>query len=403
MGMKENLTRQEILELLFSKWTPVQHSEVVPVTQAIGRVITHEYYAQHNLPVVRASSMDGVAVDSVRFANGMPDTASWMLGVDYVRADTGDDFDDSFDAVIKIEDVELLPEGGFRLLEPMEVIAGMNIRKAGSTLKQGCSLCQPNLPLRATDLAALAMGGITEVEVYRRPRVTFIPTGNELIPIGTLLKRGCNYDTNSLLVSFMLQEMGAEPAMVPIVPDDPDQLRAALRKALSDSDIVIINGGSSKGSEDFNTRLLAEEGEILFHWAKAGPGRPMSISIIDGKAAVNLPGPTIGAFYGLDWCIRPMVCRMLGLPMPIRRRVKGKLTADMSGARHVDYLNRVNVSRGPEGYRITPVDKMTADLPAQLQSNAMFISPIGEGRYPAGTELEVELLRDPSLIPVEEE
>ena len=399
--MKENLTRCEVLDLLFSKWTPEKKTETVSLSDACGRVISQIYHSRVNIPVVRAAAMDGVGVDSARFQGTVPDTAVWKLGQDYVRADTGDDFPDAFDAVIKVEDVDLLPEGGFRLHEGVEVRHGMNIRGCGSTLKVGCVLSNPNLPLRPTDLAALAMGGITEVEVAVRPRVAFIPTGSELVPIGAELKRGCNYDTNSLLAFFTLQEMGAAPVIAPIVPDVPGQLEAALDKALSQSDVVIINGGSSKGSEDFNTRLLASKGELLFHWVKAGPGRPMSIAIIDGKPVINVPGPSIGAFYGLDWCIHAIVCRLLGLPTPERVKVRGKLTADMGGARHVDFLNRVNVSLGKEGYLIHPVDKMVSDLPSQLTSNAMYISPIGEGHYEAGTELEVELLRDHSLLPRE--
>ena len=178
---KNPLSRKEALERLFSRWSAPENTEIIPVQGAIGRVIVQDYYAKHNIPVVRASMMDGVAVDSARFVDGMPDTSKWRLGTDYVRADTGDDFDDRFDAVIRIEDAELLPDGGLELKISKPVTKGLSIARSGSTVTEGAKLSNKGLPLRATDLAALAIGGITEVEVYKKPKVAFIPTGSELI------------------------------------------------------------------------------------------------------------------------------------------------------------------------------------------------------------------------------
>ena len=399
MHMKDLITRSQVLDLVFASWTPSAQTEEIPLTEALGRIAAKAYTAQYNIPVVRASAMDGVAVRSADFANGLPDTTGWKLGEDFIRADTGDDFDDRFDTVIRIEDVDLLPNGTLHLHEDVTVEPGMNVRSAGSMQKQGAPLLTPGLPLRATDLTALAIGGYAQVEVRRRPRVAFLPTGSELLPLGTPLTRGSNYNSNALMASGMLREMGAEVSCHPIVKDDPEQLRQALREVLPQSDLVILNGGSSKGDEDFNTRLLAQEGKLLFHGVAAGPGRPMGIALIDNKPVVNLSGPTLAAFYGLDWCIRPMVCHFLGIPVPQRQRVKGRLLCEMSGARPMDFLHRVQVYRDGDGFVIQPLSRNTTDLSALLQSNAMFISPIGVGVYQAGTEIEVELLRDLSLLP----
>ena len=333
----------------------------------------------------------------------MPDTSAWQRGVDYDRADTGDDFDDKFDAVIRIEDVTLLPSGGIQIHEGVTVTPGMNVRGAGSSFRAGAKLIDSGLPLRPCDLASLAMGGVLEVEVYKKPRVAFIPTGSELIPIGTPLRRGCNYDTNSLLVRLTLEEMGAQPICFPIVRDDLDQLKEALHKALTEADIVIINGGSSKGDEDFNTRLLASEGELLFHGVSAAPGRPMAISIVNGTPVINMAGPALAAFYTLEWCIRAIVCRCLHLPVPEKQKIRGVLTKDFHGGSPIDFLCRVEVRRSENGYTITPFDRGQADLPTTLRTNAMYISVAGDKNYTAGDELEVELLRNIAEIPDAEE
>ena len=398
----ENLTsRESALAALFEKWEPSAETEVIPLEEALGRVPVGEYRALHSIPVVRASAMDGVAVDSARFAEGMPDMSGWKRGVDFDRADTGDDFDDRFDAVIRIEDATLLPEGGLVIREGVQVTPGMNVKGVGSSFRKGTKLIDSGLPLRPTDLAALAMGGILDVEVYKKPRIAFIPTGSELIPIGAPLRRGCNYDTNSLMVRLSLEEMGAECLCLPIVPDDPEKLKRALYEALDKADAVIINGGSSKGSEDFNTRLLASEGELLFHGVAAAPGRPMGISIIKGKPVINMAGPALAAFFSLEWCLRAIVCRCLGLPVPEKQKIRGVLTQDFRGGAPLDVLSRMEVRRTGNGYTVTPLGRGKADLPALLRTNAMYISPKGGRSYAAGDEIEVELLRNAAEIPFE--
>lgn len=397
--MEKFTSRQQALAVLFEKWTPLMETETIPVTQALGRIPAISYTAQHSIPVVRASAMDGVAVDSARFADGMPDTTAWQRGIDYDRADTGDDFDDRFDAVIRIEDVTLLPSGGIQIKEGVAVTPGMNVHGEGSNFRKGTKLNDSSLPLRPSDLAALAMGGVLDVEVYKKPRIAFIPTGSELIPIGAPLRRGCNYDTNSLLVGLSLEEMGAQPIRYPIVPDNPEQLKLALYKALDEADVVIINGGSSKGDEDFNTRLLASEGEFLFHGVAAAPGRPMCMSIINGKPVINMAGPALAAFYTLEWCIRAIVCRCLHIPVPEKQTIRGTLTKPMRGGAPLDILSRVEVHRSENGYTVTPLGRGEADLPAMLRTNAMLISGAGSQSYAAGDEIEVELLRNIAEIP----
>lgn len=402
IAMYENLTADEALDLLFSRWNPVREEEEVPLWDALGRVLSREYRAKYDIPVVRASAMDGIAVPGDVFRGGTPDMARWKPGVDYVRADTGDDFDDRFDTVIAIEDVTLLPEGGVKLSPGISVHAGQNVRPSGSLIRRGEWLADPGLPLRSTDLASLASGGWDRVFVSRRPKVVFQPTGSELVPPGTPLQRGCNYDANSYLAYGSLKEMGAEPVCRSIVPDDPEPLHEALDEALADADIVIFNGGSSRGEEDYNTGLLEARGELLVHRVKAGPGRPVGIALIDGKPVINLAGPTLGALHGLEWCIRPIISHFLRLPVPVGRTLHGFLTRDFHAPGGIRFLCMMDVWFEDGAYRICPLPRGETETGMMLSANAMYFSPEGEEFIPAGTEIAVDLLRDWSLIPVME-
>ena len=124
--------------------------------------------------------MDGIAVRSADFAEGMPDTSSWEPGKDYIRADTGDDFDDRFDAVIAIENVTFLPDGGLQLSPDTKVTKGSNVKPCGADVKKGTLLAQAGKRLTALDLAAIGMGGADCVTVRKKPVVAFVPTGSEL-------------------------------------------------------------------------------------------------------------------------------------------------------------------------------------------------------------------------------
>jgi molybdopterin molybdotransferase/putative molybdopterin biosynthesis protein len=260
----------------------------------------------------------------------LPDTSAWVAGKDYVRADTGDDFDDRFDAVIRVEDVELDANGILHIKKTVTVEPDSMVNPKGAMLKEGDILHAKGTPLRSFDLSTLAAGGITRVPVLRKPRVAFIPTASELVSAGTMPGRGQIIDSNSVLARFVIAELGGEPVLLPIVKDDPQALEQALDEALSTADIVIVNGGSSKGLEDFNTRLLAGRGELLCHGVAAAPGRPLSATIVDGKPVINAPGPALALFYVLEWCINPLIARALDVPPRQRPIVQAVLAEDFA-------------------------------------------------------------------------
>jgi molybdopterin molybdotransferase/putative molybdopterin biosynthesis protein len=400
----DTITRKEAPEKLFALWHPPLTIETVPLEDARGRITAEDLYSRLTLPLVRSSNGDGIAVRSAAFAAGPPDTSAWAPGKDYVRADTGDDFDDRFDAVIMIESVGFDPGGRISLPPDLKIGPGLNISGAGNSVMEGELLLEKGLPLRACDLSVLALGGLWDVPVVKKPLVAFIPTGSELIPAGQIPKRGQNIDTNSILARNMLLEMGAEPLILPIVKDDPKLLKKALEEALDAADVVIINGGSSKGAEDYNARLLAEQGRVICHGVNAAPGRPLCIALIGQKPVVNLAGPMVAAYYGMDWCIRSIVCRILHIPLPQRLTVTATLTEDIFPGRTLsgsfEFLSRVQVTRKEEGYQAWPVPFRKVDGRRTVGFHSG--QCIARGPDTAkGCKVDVELLYGPEYIPAE--
>ncbi len=392
--MQQLPTRKLIIETLLEKWNPEKQTETISIDNALNRVLARNYEALYSIPVVRASAMDGIAVISERFENGIPDTSGWNPGEDFSRADTGDDFDDRYDAVIPIEDVLISEDGKLSINNNVSVKSNMNIRPAGSTIQKGETVGRENRRLLSFDLACLAMGGITEIEVYKKPRVAFLPTGSELVPLGQDVTRGKNIDSNSILVKNMLIEMGAEPILYPITKDSKDELNHVLDSALHDADIIIISGGSSKGEEDFNARILEERGAALFHWVAAAPGKPMCVAMINNKPVINIPGPPVAMFYGMDWCIRELVNKMLHLPMPKRCKIKGELTAEIAAPPSMEILCLMDIEQTDEGYKVKQKKWRGGSMVDTLSAGATYITELGTAVKHPGEIIEVTLLRD---------
>lgn len=391
--MQQLPTRKTVIETLFEVWKPQTETEFISLEEALGRVLAKDYEAVYSIPVVRASAMDGVAVISERFADGIPDTSTWKLGEDFVHADTGDDFDDRYDAVIRIEDVTISDDGHLTVAPEVEVRPNKNVRPCGSTIQKGELVGKKDRRLRPIDLACLAMGGIEKVEVYKKPRVAFLPTGSELVALGEPVTRGMNIDSNSVLVKHTLTELGAEPLLYPITKDDKAKLEARLDEALQKADVVIISGGSSKGEEDFNARILEERGAALFHWVAAAPGKPMCVAVIDNKPVINIPGPPVAVFYGMEWCIRAIVSRLQHIPMPKRQIIQGVLTEEIKSPSMMEILCMMDIEKGTSGYQVKQKGWKGGSMVSTLGAGAYYITDLEKTEACAGETVDVILLR----------
>ena len=386
-------TRAQALEDFFAAWEPQGGDELVTLDEACGRVIAEDVESLVTVPVVRASSCDGIAVRSADFADGLPDTSTWRLGVEYVRADTGDDFPDEYDAVIMIEKAAIQPDGSVVLDDDVQVGSGTNTMPAGATIRAGKPIMKAGEVIRPTDLAALCMGGLNMVKVRRKPIVAFIPTGSELIAPGMRPQRGQTINCNSLMCKNMLESYGAQALVFPIVRDNPDDLERAFERALAVADLVVINGGSALGDEDFNVRMIEKRGHVVHHYIAAAPGRPLMMAVADGKPVVDLPGPPLAAYYGTDWCLQAVVCRMLGVPMPQRQVVRAVSDGEYHAFGGFDMLGRWDVRREGDGLVAHPYNFRKGEQVECLTSNAHRISPIGEWDVSVGDEIELELIR----------
>lgn len=398
LDMKGMKSKEEVLELLFASWQPSPEIEEAELLNAAGRTLAEDCFALYNQPVVRASQMDGIAVKSEAFKDGIPDASKWVPGVDYVRADTGDDFDDAFDTVIQIEKVKLLENGGVEFEEGFEFVSKDKVAPCGNNIKEGTQVGKKGSYLTASKLAYLAVGGHNVIKVYKKPVIGFIPTGSELVPAGSILQRGQNFDSNSIMVNAMLTQFGAEVKLHPIIKDDPELVAEAVEKMLPEVDLLILNAGTSKGGEDFCVHYLEERGKMLFHGVKSVPGRPMSITMVDGKPVVNMSGPAFGALNGCLWLMAPVIDKMLGRICAVNLpEAEVTLTADVGGPPMMSALNGMELSRSEEGeFLAAPVVTRgpgAKGMSAGLGADAFYMSVPGKPPLKAGDKIKVLLDR----------
>ncbi|MGN0077168.1 MAG: molybdopterin molybdotransferase MoeA [Coriobacteriales bacterium] len=304
--------RHQVVEALLERTDFQRRTEIVDVAQADGRVAACEYRSLTMLPNTRASNMDAVAVRWEAFEGGEPDVSSWQRGRDWEFCNTGVAMPEGFDTAIRIEDVELSDDDTLAGILKMPRERHDATTAPGARLMEGDLLVAEGERLTPALLSVLNMGGYTEVEVAAKPRVGFIPTGNELWPAGAELPLGKNVESNATMICAKIAAWGGEPVRYGIVPDDPAQILESLQRAAAECDVVVINAGSSKGSDDWTCEILEREGEVLFHQVNQGPGRHCSFSVLSGKPVVGISGPPFGAEFTADFFIKPFVDAYLG-------------------------------------------------------------------------------------------
>ena len=342
--------RHEVVGALLDKTNFERRTETIAVNEADGRVAARTYKSVNVLPNARTSNMDAVAVRWADFEAGEPDTSAWKRGEQWQFCNTGVAVPEGFDTAIAIENVEVSEDN-----EHLKIIYAPSEKyecttEVGAALQEGDLLVREGEILTPTLLSVLNMGGYTEVEVVAKPKVAFIPTGNELWPAGGELPLGKNVESNATMICAKIAAWGGEPMRFDIIPDKPEEILAALKKACAECDIVVINAGSSKGSDDWTCELLEEHGEMLFHQVNQGPGKHCSFSVLDAKPVIGISGPPFGAEFTADFFIKPFVDVYLGADTSYPPVVMARMLDDCPmEPRKSTICKRAHLRRDPYG------------------------------------------------------
>jgi molybdopterin molybdotransferase len=336
--------------------TPPVGTELVPLSEAGGRVMAAALRAPENLPAQRRSVMDGYAVraQDVHSVSEASPVALRLTGTvpmgevfggtvaagEAVAISTGGFVPEGADAVVMVEYTKVR---GQSVEIARAVATGANIIQPGEDLREGDAVLSPGRRLRAQDLAALATFGVAEVSVYRRPRVAVLSTGNELCEPGVTPRPGQVRDANQYALGAQAAAAGCAVTYAGIVRDDAGVLREAVARALAEHDAVIISGGSSVGTKDVAAEAMLglPAPGVLFHGIDIRPGKPTLFARAGARPVVGMPGFPTSSLIVFEAFIRPMLWRLGGEmgrdPWPARRRAR-LANAQPSVVGREDYL-----------------------------------------------------------------
>ncbi|CFQ29849.1 molybdopterin molybdotransferase MoeA [Yersinia bercovieri] len=314
------LSLEQALTKMLSQVTPLQATEIVPLTDAAGRITAHAITSPIAVPPFANSAMDGYAVRCNELSSGLPlpVTGKAFAGAPFkdswpantcVRIMTGAPIPAGADAVI-MQEQAMVSEQGVTFNGSVHI--GQNIRLAGEDIEQGAPVFPAGVKLGAAQLPLLASLGIAEVTVFRTLKVAIFSTGDELQPIGQPLGEGQIYDTNRFAVRLMLQQLGCQIIDLGVIPDDQQALRKAFEQADGTADLVISSGGVSVGEADYTKQMLEELGDIGFWKLAIKPGKPFAFGKLENAWFCGLPGNPVSAALTFYQLVQPLIAKLSG-------------------------------------------------------------------------------------------
>lgn len=303
--------------------------ERLPLTECYGRVAARDIVSPEDLPGFARSTVDGYAVAAAD-TFGARETAPAYLALiaDEVLMGSAPGFGLSRGAAARIPTGGMLPEGadaavmlehvqaaGDDLIEVLRAVApGENIIQRGEDVRAGAVVVTKGRRLRAQDIGALAGIGVTEIEVYRKPVVAIVSTGDEILPADRPLGPGQVRDINSYTLAGLIAERGGLPLKLGIFKDDDAVIKEALERAAREADMALVSGGTSAGVKDMTARIIDDLGSpgVLFHGVALKPGKPMIGGVAAGKPFLGLPGHPAAAVVCFELFIAPLLDRLCG-------------------------------------------------------------------------------------------
>jgi len=381
---------------------PVSEAETLALRDSLGRVLAADITSPANVPNYDNSAMDGYALKA-------SDLATPRLQV-VGTAFAGKAFDGTVSngQCVRIMTGAAMPAGTDTVVVQEKTVADgefiniseapkpqANVRYAGEDLKLGQSVLTKGHLMRPADLGLIASLGIAEVQAYRKLKVAFFSTGDELVSLGHPLQTGQVYDSNRYTLFGMLTRLGVEVIDLGAIADDPIQLEATLLNAAQQADVVITSGGVSVGEADYMKLLLAKHGQVMFWKVSMKPGRPLAYGKVGNAHYFGLPGNPVAVMVTFYQFVRDALLRLMGqstpVPLPMfqvqcTQAIK-KLTGRTEFQRGILFTDTDGV------WRVKPTGAQGSALLSSMSlANCFIVLDDTIGNLDAGATVQVQML-----------
>ncbi len=373
----------------------ILETEEIPVSEARGRVTADPIFARLSSPPFNAAAMDGVAVRAEETFGASETTPLILrLGEEAIFVNTGEPLPSGKNAVIMVEHLHFVDEERVEIRSP--AYPWQHVRKVGEDIVSGELLFTEGHRLTPWDLGALLAAGHIKVRVRQRPRVTIIPTGDELLSPEEAQKGlppGKVIEFNSQMLAAMVEEWGGQAEIWPLVPDDLKALRKAISKAIKTCHLLVIIAGSSAGSRDFTAGLVEEMGELLVHGVTIMPGKPVVLGLIEKTPVMGIPGYPVSAVVAFEVLGRQAIQSLLGTRLPERIRLRAFSGRKIPSRLGIEEFIRVKVGEVSGKRVFLPLKRGAGAITTLTRADGLVRIPADSEGVLAGEEMEVELLR----------
>lgn len=386
--------------ILDTTGAPIDRTETIALADANGRVLASDVIASRDVPPFSRAGMDGYAVrarDTQGASRAHPRTVT-KIGTVYtgevtpipvgdgqcIEISTGAPMPDGADAVVMVEESDCVSGSAVSIFA--EVQPHQNVGARGADIQSGQVVVAAGDTLNSSRIGALAAVGRASVEVYQRPSVAILSTGNEIVEPGEELKPGQIYDINRFTIAAVVADNGGIPAPHPPAPDTLDALLDTI-DALAAHDIVVFSGGSSVGERDLIRDAISARGTLLFHGVAVKPGKPTGLGIVGGKPVFAMPGYPTSCLSNAHLLLVPMLRRIARLGPKVRTTLSLPLARRIASAtgRHQFYTVRI------EGGTAMPAFKASGDITSMSRADGYIEIPANVDAVEAGTPVEVTL------------
>jgi len=416
-----------------NQWITLGKDEIPLDESAIGRILSEPIWAKISSPHYHASAMDGFAVRSADTEGALqtqPKILAYGKEAEYV--DTGDPLPDWANAVIMIEQVESLdkqgnPSGDPRKPDLIRIRAAVppwhHVRAMGEDMVATQFVLPAGHQLRAVDLGAIAGCGHKHINVTRKPKVAIIPTGTELKSVGEPVEPGDIIEYNSIVLAAQINAWGGEAKRYPIVRDDFEEIQSCVSNAAKEADLILLNAGSSAGSEDFSANVVESLGELVFHGVAVRPGHPVIFGLVDldrddgstAKRDLNIsdtifaespskipifgiPGYPVSAALTGEIFIEPIIAKWLGRQPIEPLEVEATLTRKMTSPAGDDDYVRMTLGKVGNQTLAAPLSRGSGVISSLVRADGILIVPRGSQGFPPGERVKIRLYRSPNEI-----
>jgi molybdopterin molybdotransferase len=382
--IKDTIPLEEARAIIAQAIAPIERTERIPILGASGRAVSRDVTSDRDVPPFARAAMDGYAVvaeDTFGASRFDPKTLRVVEKVytgqvpgkrvgagECVEIATGAPMPEGADAVVMVEESERAGDTDVHIFTP--VYPRQNVGKQGADIVSGQTVVRAGDVLNPSRIGALAALGVTDVEVYAKPRIAILSTGNEIAEPGAPLAPGQIYDINRFTLSAIIGEHGGVPVAHRTAQDTIDDLERAIDACLED-DVLVFSGGSSVGERDLILDVIGGRGDILFHGIAVKPGKPTVFGVVGGKAVFGMPGYPTSCLSNAYMLLVPALRRMAHLPAHQARTTQLPLAQRIvsTTGRHQFYTVRI------VGNQAVPAFKASGDITSMAHADGYIEIP----------------------------